>query len=570
MTLSPHTLRSRTEPPNFLTVMARFDDALIAKREASALCVVMFLFILFAAFSLVDSAMALGACCALVFGVALLWPQIGLLLTVSSVPIQTIFQLPREHMQVYLACGLVAVSLRHIHLVPVYIKQPSAPIILIPAALAAMTLFWLLGMLSQLSPAALQSGVQEAVFFATLFVIAVATYRYAAKTDFRTGLVNAAALSLAITVCVDVVRTYVIGSPETSVGSALASLRLAGLHVNPNATGKYLALGVLLACTLSWTARQLSTRVGGLVVGGLAMLALSATMSKAALIGFAGALIVGILHALIERRWRVSAMVAATLAFMLGMAGAWELLLYPVVRDATISRFAAPPEAAPVQWHATQRTPPLRKVAESLLSQVKRDFRLDQSYTMRLETKPQPQAPPNSEMYRTIPGKIDYVKRDCGWSCAGQRDRLWLAGIETIRHHWLFGIGPGQWPAQMQSLLGFPFDSPHNSLLELWGKFGLLGLAIWLVSIALIVRLAWTTLSSRLAGIDRLFAGGSALYLIAILITELFDPAKYLAFSPHTIWLWIFIGGLSRTVEIPNMQDPSKLALAHQDDAAAQ
>jgi hypothetical protein len=42
----------------------------------------------------------------------------------------------------------------------------------------------------------------------------------------------------------------------------------------------------------------------------------------------------------------------------------------------------------------------------------------------------------------------------------------------------------------------------------------------------------------------------TALYIVAMLVAELVDPAKFLAMTPHAIWLWVFAATAAAELEV--------------------
>jgi hypothetical protein len=134
--------------------------------------------------------------------------------------------------------------------------------------------------------------------------------------------------------------------------------------------------------------------------------------------------------------------------------------------------------------------------------------------------------------------------RDCGISCTGQRDILWKAGLETVRDHWLWGVGFGGLKGELMARLEYPFDSPHSAVLELWGEFGIAGAVLYFSLALLIIRRARAVVVVNALP----FVIGCSLYAISILITELFEPAKFFAMSPHAIWIWTLLALQDRTL----------------------
>jgi len=52
------------------------------------------------------------------------------------------------------------------------------------------------------------------------------------------------------------------------------------------------------------------------------------------------------------------------------------------------------------------------------------------------------------------------------------------------------------------------------------------------------------------------FVVGCSLYAISILVTELFEPAKFFAISPHAIWIWTLLALQDRTLAMLKREEP--------------
>jgi hypothetical protein len=138
--------------------------------------------------------------------------------------------------------------------------------------------------------------------------------------------------------------------------------------------------------------------------------------------------------------------------------------------------------------------------------------------------------------------KIVSVQQDnCGIACTGQRVRIWSASLQVLKRHWLFGIGFAGWKAQLLDLLGFPFDSPHNGLLEVFGEFGLLGVFLYASLIILIlyrIKLFITFDTSCFFYYSYLII---LLYNIGLLIIELFEPTRFFSINPSLLIVWVVL-----------------------------
>jgi O-antigen ligase len=149
-------------------------------------------------------------------------------------------------------------------------------------------------------------------------------------------------------------------------------------------------------------------------------------------------------------------------------------------------------------------------------------------------------------MYRNIEGQIVYTARDCGVGCTGQRDRLWSGGLTILRENWLFGVGLVGWPGAFLASAGFPFDSPHDALIEIWGGHGIAGLLVYLAFAYLLLRTCLAAPSPRLDGSEAVFAEAVRLFALTIFLSEFVDPVKFLAANPHAVWLWVLLAALPK------------------------
>jgi hypothetical protein len=181
--------------------------------------------------------------------------------------------------------------------------------------------------------------------------------------------------------------------------------------------------------------------------------------------------------------------------------------------------------------------------AGRLIERIEREFRIGQSY--RLKGSSGDLSDPFDSTVHHISGE----KRSCGIMCTGQRDLLWHAGVQTIREHWLFGIGFGGWKTVLELKLGYPFDSPHVGPLDSWGQFGIAGaiLYFWL-AFTLIARLLR---SARCDGHNR--AVSDSIWLsfsaFALLMTEMSNASNYFAVSALALWGWVLVGLQDRVLQ---------------------
>ena len=164
--------------------------------------------------------------------------------------------------------------------------------------------------------------------------------------------------------------------------------------------------------------------------------------------------------------------------------------------------------------------------AAEIFGSMMRDLRLQGSYAM----------------IRTD-GKTEYVWRAFSPREVGQRDRTWRAGFDVVGQHWLWGIGNNlQWSRYMDRLLGYPFSSPHNGLLEVTGGYGVSGSLLYLSVLGLFVRNYLRMRALVRQPWQRLANEWTFLCGVTVFIVEIADELIVLAFSIHAIWFWVIVG----------------------------
>lgn len=506
---------------------------------------------------------------ALLAGTAMLLPRLGLALLVMMAPIQGLLGISRQEMPMLLALLMAAVNLRHLadwRRLPEDWRRGSLSQPL--KIFALFILFYLLrGLVSLpvMSDERLQAFGREGAFLVLLFGVALAARRRCwgeGGDALRLSMMAALALSLGLTLLFDGVAVY---APSWSLDLGLLpswqGLRLAGLHANPNATAKFLLAGLSFALAASWrfggfdgeAAPPNSRRWLGLSLAAamICAVAVGATLSKSSLLG--GVVALGLVTALF---WHLRRRPAALTALLSGLG----LLVLALGFDAALAlglgewtvhrRFEAEHIVRPLP-------PPPPPGAEAprkpdLVARIGRELRMAQSHDMTLvKPLPRPDGSPaklasaHSEMYRNMDGVIEYKERDCGLGCTGQRDRLWKAGLTVVGEHWLLGIGPAAWPEAFMERLQFPFDTPHNVLLEIWGGFGLAGLALYgALAVALLRQLKAAFQGSFASRAAAIHARGTMMFVLVIMVSEWVDPCKLLTMNPHALWLWPLLAGI--------------------------
>jgi hypothetical protein len=129
-----------------------------------------------------------------------------------------------------------------------------------------------------------------------------------------------------------------------------------------------------------------------------------------------------------------------------------------------------------------------------------------------------------------------------GIAATGQRVLIFKTGLAIVYDHLWWGIGYKHWAGAMEKISGIPFLSPHNGLLEVWGSYGLLGAIVYLALIAVTVRI-YVMIKKRVSDPTMLwFNLAVALFLLALLVHEIFEVATVLAVTPYALWAWAALG----------------------------
>jgi len=550
--------------------MTRF-ETLTPRAQIGALAAACLLFLALAWTSRFAPAAATTACAAFLAIAALVSPRLGILLVVFCTPIRSIFALPKESMQIVLAVGMAAVTLRHLPQLLAFLRKREPRLLLVLAAFIVVYVLRSAVELLQHPDTSPKAVAQEAAFYVAVLGVALAAYAHAAERGFASALLAAAGLAIGLTLAVDIVNTYFAGLNDRLgwLVYGFPGERFSGLHVNPNATGKFLLLGAFLAVAVLAASRRPAIAAAAAVGLVVTTLGFSATFSKSTLLAATAAVLAWLAAAAWRRDWPRALRILGAAALMLGTIGLWYLMLAPHAERLAMRNML---EFKKLGTAMLDRPAP----EKTLTRQLEDEMRIGRSYTMTIEKppagpppnretnapadtgttrdtaadKPTEQEPPKSELYRNVPGRIVYAKRDCGWECTGQRDRLWGTGLAIVGEHWLLGIGPHRWVPEYQARLGFPFDAPHDIVLELWGGYGLVGIALYVALLVLLVRQLVRSVAVPVAAPAFILVSTTALYIVAMLIAELVDPAKFLAMTPHAIWLWTFAAAAAAATDV--------------------
>lgn len=536
--------------------LTHWDTSLSIRGMLAALTVLMAAIIALAALGLVQADLAFALTGALFATTALAFPRLGLALVVMVAPIQGLWGLSRADMPLLLGTLMAAVNLRHVGLwLRLLRPRPWAdlpPLLVVLAAFTLLFVIWSLTGLPAMEPAQTKSTLMGCAFVVLLLGAAIAVAHHCGGTHgnaMRLGLIGAVVLALALTLSVDVVAVYF---PELSKRLALVpewpGLRLAGLHANPNATAKYLLAGLAFAVAISWRLSQRSeparTASTGFPKGALVVAVLIATISAIAIgatsskSSFIAAVLAPMAAAVAFWPRSKRAFITATAS---AVAIAVLILGYNVVLATGLATWTARQHFA-----VEQITPPEpKKQPSDITESLRTQMRVARSHEMVIEAPPEDKPQDHSQIYRNIDGKIKYSESKCeSLACTGQRDRLWSTGIAIWRDNWIFGIGPTLWPDEYLQRAKFPFDSPHNILIEMGAGFGLAGLALYGAFVVVMWRLWRTTFSQPGANpTQTIFNQGAVLFAIALMATEWVDPAKFFAINPHALWLWLLLAG---------------------------
>lgn len=553
--------------------MSDWDQALSGWGILGCLGALLTAFMTLALLGLVQPLLAQVAIGVLFAATSLMFPRLGLCLLVLVAPVQGLWGATRQDMPMLLAVLMAAVNLRHLvewrHLGRT-LRDGMLPLPL--CVFGAFILFYVLRGLPELPgmpEQPLHYVMREAGFLILLFGASLAAFLHCRGENgdaMRLGLIGAVGLALLLTLFIDVAAVYFPSlGRDWALQTAWQGLRLSGLHANPNATAKFLIAGECFTLAVLWCllgvgfeSRPRPKMFGAALFLALAALvifslALGATLSKSGLLaGVMAPLMAGL--AFWAKRLRGAAVAAMISALMVGgLALGFNILLLNGLSKTVLERRmqleqggAKPPVAA-----GERAAQPKTTLTERLGKQL----RLGQSHEMVIKAE-KPGDPPvkHSEIYRNIDGAIEYKDRNCqDIGCTGQRDRLWKTGLSVWGEHWFFGIGPGNWPGEYMRRERFPFDSPHNALIELGGGFGIIGLALYALLIFALFRVSRSAFSSPSQGnITAIHTRGTLMFAWAILIAEWVDPVKFLAISPHTIWLWLLLAAIVSPVRDTN------------------
>ncbi|NIZ01770.1 O-antigen ligase family protein [Thalassospira lucentensis] len=501
---------------------------------------------------------ALVFCGVLFFLIALAFPRLGLTFLIMITPIQGLWGLSRADMPLLLGTLMAAVNLRHAPLWLTLLHSRTwkrlPTLLLVLAAFVVLFIVWSLFTLSTLPQQQTDSTFMACAFVIFLFGAALAIFHHCLTENgnsMRLGLISAVSLALMLTISFDVISVYF---PKLSNFLQLLpewpGLRLSGLHSNPNATAKYFLAGLAIALAVCWqlfgcngtihpprSKNRFAKLLAASTIAIIFAIVISATSSKGSLI----AAVLAPMAAAIAF-WSSSKR-ASLFAIASAMVIAIVTMSYTLVLATDIGQWTY--EQYRQAEHIPKPVSP-EKPSPNVLERMKQQLRLSRSHEMIVVTPSKDKPQKHSQIYRNIDGDIKYKNQECkSLICTGQRNRLWSIGLDIWADNWILGIGPTNWPNEYFQRTQFPFDSPHNVLIELGGGLGIAGLGLYGFFLVAMWRLWRTTFSQPKDNnaVASVFAQGAVLYAIALMLTETVDPAKFFAINPHSIWVWLFLAG---------------------------
>jgi hypothetical protein len=315
-----------------------------------------------------------------------------------------------------------------------------------------------------------------------------------------------------------------------SLGAAFDE-RLRGLTFNSNHLAEFLLAAICFIYT-SEIIKAGKYRWAKLFLICFLYCGVALTVSKAAMAASAVVLLTATAVLAASKRWRQSTWSAAVVTICVAIVGI-RILLPAEVEVSTAS-------SSSISDHAIQSS-----TDQTLLGRVEKQLRFGVA------------RPLQSDIDRKVVVLGDEAA--CGASCTGHRMDLWKAGLDVVRQHWLFGIGFGGWRYEMQPRLGFPFTSPHNVTIHLWGMFGLLGLGLNLALYCLVLKRAWDL---RRIGAPQddgaIWAVASTASILMIFIHETAETSWIFSLSRFGLFSWLLLSLQSSTLARCELSNVSK------------
>ena len=492
-------------------------------------------FVLLAACSLYSPLFGYFAVLVWAGAVILKAPVVGLALVVFIAPVENLFALDSELFGRIRSILLLLITLRML----AALKVSRAPILWLLAGFAVLVVLH-----------ALQShvGAKEVVWLMLFFLSLGAMYslcRHFGSDRSGATLIQIALCATAM-FCGAVSFLFLFTASPALVAfrQSLDNLRLFGVQDNPNALAKFLSVALIIMLVDASLRREAAMWLKVCIAGCAVMLA--ATGTKSAVLGIVCAVIVAALRGnrrlVASRRFAAVAALAATgyLVWLLALgpilqrhaAVEWIALkqfnlCYYVKSDPT---FAGPcrsgKEALPKNDQSGESKQSTSRVAQLTQYVLKRELRIDAPVAMYDRD-----------------GKTTYRLRSFGLLKIGQRDRTWEGGLKIVAQHWRWGIGGShEWAAWMKRTIGYPFDSPHNAILETLGGYGVLGLALYLGVLVVFIRNYIDLRNRGLTGWQLEANEWTFMAGIAIFAIEMVDVLTVFGVTIHALMAWTIFG----------------------------
>ena len=467
-------------------------------------------------------------------------PTVGWALMIFAGPIQNLFAITSEDFLRIRAILFLTLTVR---LWPLLVRRRPYrwPM---PWFLVAFAM--LVGMHDTVSGSSWKQLTWDTSFFLALAAVYIISREFGAQASGMTVAQTAMVAAALTSGAVSFLFLYLPLPGLIASHPSLDNLRLFGVQDGPNALAKLLlpSLLFLVVAAADWP-RASRWAIPLLMATGFM---LAATGTRTVLVAALTTLFVFVtlLHRPNTRApgvWVVLVLVLlGYLAWTLGAApwverhaarqwiarsGEWNLCYYLKVRPSDQDRCSQEVSAA-----SAPRADPVERIRNTAI----RDLRLQESYSM---TK--------------VHDTTAYERRPFSPLQMGQRDRTWAGGLQIVARHWRWGIGGNeQWARHMQQVVGYPFSSPHNGLVEALGGYGVLGLLLYLSVVGLFVRNYLSVRALVREPWQRLANEWTFMCGVAVFIIEMTDILIVLAFSIHAIWFWVIAGlqaGLRDAVE---------------------
>jgi O-Antigen ligase len=490
--------------------------------------------------------------CAVVFAAAA-WrdPDISLFLLVFSLPFDRFFHIPEQPGLAFLGMQVVTQVLSelwHRRFNPAELGQRAFWIAGVRAGVWPLIAIYVLFAVVFVSPN------EDAIFRLKTMVFGLSTLALLITLDGRLSARSCRAVvvglfaSALFQLFVDVVfRAGLLGlllPPDSLAFDPVINGRLMGMTLNAN----FLA-AVFLAAFCFVYADLLIGRPRNptikLVLLGILYSGMAQTVSKGALLASFAILLVMFFAFLLIRR-RPLALRTAGIAALCGLLVLINLVIPPLLPLAgpyMASVYAAwtAPRIEAQAPQAQQASSPASQTAVRPAQPNGPEANVSASVEQALERKFRVRV--EAPMVGDIDHKNVTISPDiiCHSFCAGQRTVLWPAGWKIVRQHWLTGFGFGGWKYEMHALLGYPYASPHNATLHLWGMFGLAGLVLNLLLYARILRRAIASMNGQGSGTNAVWVIATTTYLLMVVICEAVETTEILSLSRFGLFTWIML-----------------------------